>query len=145
MGRSCACWVHGEQYCYSLESWIHKHEQHHHASFVIAPATGNRHNPTLQRDAVVVDAIINTIGFPLVGGPAGTMEGGRQAEVARAILQVKNIPYVVAAPLLIQVCGLGCVYGWVGLCVWVGGTYVCEGGTVCMGVGDVWHDCILPG
>ena len=39
----------------------------------------------------------------LVGGPAGTMEGGRQAEVAKAILTAKNVPYVVAAPLLIQV------------------------------------------
>jgi hypothetical protein len=41
--------------------------------------------------------------FPLVGGPAGTMEGGRQADVAKAILSSKNVPYVVAAPLLIQV------------------------------------------
>lgn len=38
-----------------------------------------------------------------MGGPAGTMEGGRQAEVAKAILAAKNVPYVVAAPLLIQV------------------------------------------
>ncbi len=30
------------------------------------------------------------------------MEGGRQAEVAKAILSAKNVPYVVAAPLLIQ-------------------------------------------
>lgn len=46
---------------------------------------------------------MSTIGFPLVGGPAGTMEGGRQVEVAKAILGAKNVPYVVAAPLLIQV------------------------------------------
>ncbi|GAB4822001.1 hypothetical protein N2152v2_009047 [Parachlorella kessleri] len=59
-------------------------------------------SPTLKRDAVLVDAVVNTIGFPLVGGPAGTMEGGRQAEVAKAILSAKNVPYVVAAPLLIQ-------------------------------------------
>lgn len=26
---------------------------------------------SLKRDAVVVDAVVNTIGFPLVGGPAG--------------------------------------------------------------------------
>jgi len=45
---------------------------------------------------------VNTIGFPLVGGPAGTMEGGRQAEVAKAILGAKNVPYFVAAPMLIQ-------------------------------------------
>ena len=51
---------------------------------------------------VVVDAVVSTIGFPLVGGPAGTMEAGRQQEVASAILQAKNVPYMVAAPLLIQ-------------------------------------------
>lgn len=42
-----------------------------------------------------------------MGGPAGTMEGGRQADVAKAILSSKNVPYVVAAPLLIQVRSLG--------------------------------------
>ena len=47
--------------------------------------------------------IVSTIGFPLVGGPAGTMEGGRQAEIAQGILASKNVPYMVAAPLLIQV------------------------------------------
>ena len=57
---------------------------------------------SLSRDAIPVDAIVSTIGFPLVGGPAGTMEGGRQADVAKAILTAKNVPYVVAAPLLIQ-------------------------------------------
>lgn len=51
---------------------------------------------------VQVDVIVNTVGFPLVGGPAGTMEGGRQAEVAREILSSKNVPYMVTAPLLIQ-------------------------------------------
>ena len=50
-----------------------------------------------------VDVIVSTIGFPLVGGPAGTMEGGRQAEIAQGILASKNVPYMVAAPLLIQV------------------------------------------
>lgn len=56
----------------------------------------------LKRDAISVDAIVSTIGFPLVGGPAGTMEGGRQADIAKGILAAKNVPYVVAAPLLIQ-------------------------------------------
>ena len=65
---------------------------------------GKSNNPTLKADAVPVDAVVSTIGFPLVGGPAGTMEGGRQADVAKAILTAKNIPYMVAAPLLIQVC-----------------------------------------
>jgi len=58
--------------------------------------------PSLSTDNIRVDAVVNTIGFPLVGGPAGSMEGGRQADVAREILSAKNVPYVVAAPLLIQ-------------------------------------------
>jgi magnesium chelatase subunit H len=53
-------------------------------------------------NATRVDAIVSTIGFPLVGGPAGTMEGGRQSEIAAAILTSKDVPYIVAAPLLIQ-------------------------------------------
>jgi magnesium chelatase subunit H len=57
---------------------------------------------TLSSECTEVDAIVNTIGFPLVGGPAGSMEGGRQIEVSQQILSVKNIPYIVAAPLLIQ-------------------------------------------
>ncbi|MBE7386024.1 MAG: magnesium chelatase subunit H [Leptolyngbya sp. SIO1E4] len=58
--------------------------------------------PSLASDAVRVDAIISTIGFPLVGGPAGSMEAGRQTEVAVRILSAKNVPYFVSAPLLIQ-------------------------------------------
>ena len=54
------------------------------------------------RDAVAVDAIVSTIGFPLVGGPAGSMEAGRREEVAQRILRAKNVPYLVSAPLLIQ-------------------------------------------
>lgn len=49
-----------------------------------------------------VDAIVNTIGFPLVGGPAGSMAGGRAAGVAQRILRSLNIPYIVSCPLLIQ-------------------------------------------
>ncbi|MCT7994659.1 magnesium chelatase subunit H [Laspinema olomoucense] len=61
-------------------------------------------NPTrsLSAEAVEVDAIVSTIGFPLVGGPAGSMEAGRQIEVAKGILSAKNLPYFIAAPLLIQ-------------------------------------------
>lgn len=36
------------------------------------------------------------------------MEGGRQAEIAKSILSAKNVPYMVAAPLLIQVMGTPC-------------------------------------
>jgi magnesium chelatase subunit H len=63
---------------------------------------GNKEILSLKNDAVKVDAIVSTIGFPLVGGPAGSMEAGRQVEVAKRILTAKNIPYIVAAPLLIQ-------------------------------------------
>ncbi|BAZ09387.1 magnesium chelatase subunit H [Calothrix sp. NIES-4071] len=63
---------------------------------------GNIETPSLSKEAVKVDAIVSTIGFPLVGGPAGSMEAGRQIEVAKRILSSKNIPYFVAAPLLIQ-------------------------------------------
>jgi magnesium chelatase subunit H len=63
---------------------------------------GNIETLSLSSEAVKVNAIVSTIGFPLVGGPAGSMEGGRQIEVAKRILTAKNVPYIVAAPLLIQ-------------------------------------------
>ena len=63
---------------------------------------GNIETASLSKDAVEVDAIVSTIGFPLVGGPAGSMEAGRQIEVAKRILSAKNVPYFVSAPLLIQ-------------------------------------------
>jgi magnesium chelatase subunit H len=68
---------------------------------------GNIETPSLSEEAVKVDAIVSTIGFPLVGGPAGSMEAGRQVEVAKRILTAKNVPYIVAAPLLIQD-----IYSW---------------------------------
>lgn len=68
---------------------------------------GNIETPSLSQDAVEVDSIVSTIGFPLVGGPAGSMEAGRQVEVAKRILTAKNVPYIVAAPLLIQD-----IYSW---------------------------------
>ena len=48
---------------------------------------GRQQQGSLQRDAIVVDAVVSTVGFPLVGGPAGTMEGGRQADVVRHVLR----------------------------------------------------------
>ncbi|MBY5308899.1 DUF3479 domain-containing protein, partial [Aphanizomenon flos-aquae CCAP 1446/1C] len=69
---------------------------------------GNIETPSLSPEAVKVDAVVSTIGFPLVGGPAGSMEAGRQVEVAKRILTAKNVPYIVAAPLLIQD-----IYSWV--------------------------------
>ncbi len=68
---------------------------------------GNVEIASLSPEAVKVDAIVSTIGFPLVGGPAGSMEAGRQVEVAKRILTAKNLPYIVAAPLLIQD-----IYSW---------------------------------
>jgi magnesium chelatase subunit H len=68
---------------------------------------GNVEISSLSSEAVCVDAIVSTIGFPLVGGPAGSMEGARQVEVAKRILIAKNVPYIVAAPLLIQD-----IYSW---------------------------------
>lgn len=52
--------------------------------------------------AVSVDAIVNTIGFPLVGGPAGSMEAGRNVDVAQQLLGEMNVPYMIASPLLLQ-------------------------------------------
>lgn len=68
---------------------------------------GNLEIKSLSPQAICVDAIVSTIGFPLVGGPAGSMEAGRQIEVAKSILSAKNVPYFVAAPLLIQD-----IYSW---------------------------------
>ena len=65
-------------------------------------ALGDKACLSLASEAVSVDAIVSTIGFPLVGGPAGSMEAGRQVAVAKRILAAKNVPYMVAAPLLIQ-------------------------------------------
>lgn len=65
-------------------------------------ALGHVEFPSLSKEAVGVDAVVSTIGFPLVGGPAGSMEAGRQVEVAKRILSAKNVPYFVSAPLLIQ-------------------------------------------
>lgn len=52
--------------------------------------------------AVAVDCIVSTIGFPLVGGPAGSFEAGRNVAVAQKLLRDMNVPYVIASPLLLQ-------------------------------------------
>jgi magnesium chelatase subunit H len=52
--------------------------------------------------AVKVDAIVNTIGFPLVGGPAGSMAAGRNVDIAAKLLKDMDVPYIVASPLLLQ-------------------------------------------
>ena len=72
------------------------------SQFELDNIRSGRSDTRLSPDAVLVDAVVNTIGFPLVGGPSGTMEGGRQIDVSKAILSSINVPYIVAAPLLIQ-------------------------------------------
>ena len=53
-------------------------------------------------EATSVEAIVSTIGFPLVGGPAGSMEAGRNVAVASSLLSAMDVPYIVASPLLLQ-------------------------------------------
>lgn len=49
-----------------------------------------------------VDAVVNTMGFPLVGGPAGSTKAGLTVAVARELLSKLDVPYVVAQPLFVQ-------------------------------------------
>jgi magnesium chelatase subunit H len=49
-----------------------------------------------------VDAIVNTMGFPLVGGPAGSTKAGLTTSVARELLSKLDVPYMVASPLFVQ-------------------------------------------
>ena len=61
-------------------------------------ALGDKACLSLSSEAVKVDAIVSTIGFPLVGGPAGSMEAGRQVAVAKRILAAKNGPLCGVGP-----------------------------------------------
>ncbi len=49
-----------------------------------------------------VDVLVNTMGFPLVGGPAGSTKPGLSVQVATEMLSKLNTPYIVSAPLLVQ-------------------------------------------
>lgn len=49
-----------------------------------------------------VDVLISTIGFALVGGPAGSTNPGGHKQVAADILTHLNAPYLVAQPLYVQ-------------------------------------------
>jgi magnesium chelatase subunit H len=49
-----------------------------------------------------VDAVVNTMGFPLVGGPAGSTKAGLTVAVARELLSKLDVPYIVAQPLFVQ-------------------------------------------
>ncbi|MCH2051000.1 MAG: magnesium chelatase subunit H [Trichodesmium sp. ALOHA_ZT_67] len=108
----------------AVRDWMTTAHESQKSTPALTPKDGNKkHNTTnrsknlspisnkpilsLSPEAVEVDAVVSTIGFPLVGGPAGSMEAGRQVEVSQAILNAKNVPYFVAAPLLIQD-----IYSW---------------------------------
>ena len=108
----------------AVRDWMTTAHESQKSTPPLTPKDGNKkHNTTnksknlssmntkpilsLSPEAVEVDAVVSTIGFPLVGGPAGSMEAGRQVEVSQAILNAKNVPYFVAAPLLIQD-----IYSW---------------------------------
>jgi magnesium chelatase subunit H len=49
-----------------------------------------------------VDLLINTMGFPIVGGPAGSTQPGRYHDKASALLAELDVPYMVAQPLQMQ-------------------------------------------
>lgn len=49
-----------------------------------------------------VDALVNLLGFPLVGGPAGSTKMGIANPAAVEILSGINAPYIVAQPLFTQ-------------------------------------------
>jgi len=53
-------------------------------------------------DRMGVDVVINTMGFPLVGGPAGSSKAGLTVDVARDLLNRLDVPYIVAQPLFLQ-------------------------------------------
>ncbi|MCS6782189.1 MAG: magnesium chelatase subunit H [Gloeomargarita sp. SKYBB_i_bin120] len=49
-----------------------------------------------------VDVLVSTIGFALVGGPAGSTSPGTHRDAAIAILERLDVPYLVAQPLYVQ-------------------------------------------
>lgn len=49
-----------------------------------------------------VDLLINTMGFPIVGGPAGSTKPGHYQEKAAELLGGLDVPYMIAQPLQMQ-------------------------------------------
>ncbi|KAL3804618.1 hypothetical protein ACHAW5_000092 [Stephanodiscus triporus] len=52
-------------------------------------------SPLPPNHLVDIDAIVSMIGFPLMGGPAGSMEAGRNGPLAQELLVSMDVPYVV--------------------------------------------------
>ena len=66
-------------------------------------------------EAIAIDAIVSTIGFPLVGGPDGSMESGRNVKVAATLLENMDVPYIIASLLLLQSIQTWIMNGVIGL------------------------------
>lgn len=49
-----------------------------------------------------VDLILSTMGFPLVGGPAGSTKPGHYQQKASDLLAGIDVPYIIAQPLQMQ-------------------------------------------
>jgi magnesium chelatase subunit H len=49
-----------------------------------------------------VDLLLNTMGFPIVGGPAGSTKPGHYRAVSADLLGTLDVPYIVAQPLQMQ-------------------------------------------
>jgi magnesium chelatase subunit H len=49
-----------------------------------------------------VDLIINTMGFPIIGGPAGSTKPGQHRETAINLLAGIDVPYMIIQPLQMQ-------------------------------------------
>lgn len=49
-----------------------------------------------------VDFIVSTMGFSVVGGPAGSTHPGAHRDVAAEIMSAIDVPYMVAQPLMMQ-------------------------------------------
>ncbi|MDW8292106.1 MAG: magnesium chelatase subunit H [Anaerolineae bacterium] len=49
-----------------------------------------------------IDVLVSTIGFALVGGPAGSTSPGVHRDAAISILERLDVPYLVAQPLYVQ-------------------------------------------
>jgi len=63
-----------------------------------AIAAGAQERASLRRDAAPVDAVVSTIGFPLVGGPAGAMLVVLHVLRRLLLKLVLDTPYIPSTP-----------------------------------------------